>query len=557
MNTFGNENIEIRDLIAKNEDIIRDGLNNKLCDELYDLYNLFRSDEKLLGTLYATSYVYKKSINDGKENMESNILKMSIESKMMDYLNIYTFCDMCMDNIKFKNMKKVDKRKLFLNAKEDLFLRENIELYNYDFIYHMLYFNKNLIMKEYEKNSKEFDNFDEILDETTINTSYFISNLADEDYGNYVSLFNELADIYYKYNSYLMENGIDIKTNDIEHTLYYTRMIDMRKDDLLKESIFNSDVIDSFIKDYIKYEILAKDAKDKINNVEIDRKSRNSNTKIREFLWRYFSDVDEFDDENIEKYDKYINAIEESDIYDDIVDVIYNDAYSIISYEYLINNNKDFECEYSYIKSFNDIEEFKIAMLEDKASLLNYAICSADFYEMPFLEKKNIIRELRENCVYNDSLNNIYKNDIKYYNGNISLEYIDKMYKEVNKDCVYDTTTSIINVKSTILLDIIELKETKNKKYFDIMYDILKEYQIYKVSVSKNSIYENDRYILESINNDLYGFIDNISTDYIDYILNEYLVYLSLPLEEKVALKKNFEEKNKRGKVKLIKRKNS
>ena len=63
MNTYGNENIQIRDLIAKNEDIIKEALNNKLCDELYDLYFLFKTNEKYLGSLYATSYIYKKSIS--------------------------------------------------------------------------------------------------------------------------------------------------------------------------------------------------------------------------------------------------------------------------------------------------------------------------------------------------------------------------------------------------------------------------------------------------------------------------------------------------------------
>ena len=558
MNTYGNKNIEIRDLIAKNEDIIKEALDNKLCDELYDLYFLFKTNEKYLGSLYATSYIYKKSINDEKENVESNRLKRIIESKTMgDSLDIYTFCDMCKDNINFKKLRKSDKRKLFLNAKEDLFLRENIELYNYDFLYHMLFFNKNLIMKKYEKNSKEFDNFNEVLDETAINTSYFISNLAYDDYDNYVKIFNELADIYYKYNSYLMENGIDIKTNDIEHTLYYTRMIDMRKNDLLKESMGNSDIIDSFVKDYIKYEILPKEVKDKINNVELDRNNRNSNTKIREFLWEYFSDIDEFDDENIEKYDKYINAIEESDIYDDIIDVIYNDTYSIISYEYLVNSNKAFEGEYEYIKSFNDIEEFKMALQEDKITLLNYATYSADYYKTPFLDKRNIIYDLDENGVYSESLNDVYKDDKNYYIKKPSINYIETMYKEVYKDCCYDSLSALINVKSTMTIDILDLKEKNKKEYFDIMYDLIKEYQIYKISSSNDKIYEKDNDILDKINNNMNDFINNIDTYELDYILNEYLVYYSLPLEEKENLKSNLINKQKSGKVKLIKRKNS
>ena len=558
MNTYGNENIQIRDLIAKNEDIIKEALDNKLCDELYDLYFLFKTNEKYLGSLYATSYIYKKSINGEKENVESNRLKRIIESKTMgDSLDIYTFCDMCKDNINFKKLRKSDKRKLFLNAKEDLFLRENIELYNYDFLYHMLFFNKNLIMKKYEKNSKEFDNFNEVLDETAINASYFISNLAYDDYDNYVKIFNELADIYYKYNSYLMENGIDIKTNDIEHTLYYTRMIDMRKNDLLKESMGNSDVIDSFVKDYIKYEILPKEVKDKINNVELDRNNRNSNTKIREFLWEYFSDIDEFDDENIEKYDKYINAIEESDIYDDIIDVIYNDTYSIISYEYLVNSNKAFEGEYEYIKSFNDIEEFKMALQEDKITLLNYATYSADYYKTPFLDKRNIIYDLDENGVYSESLNDVYKDDKNYYIKKPSINYIETMYKEVYKDCCYDPLSALINVKSTMTIDILDLKKRNKKEYFDIMYDLLKEYQIYKISSSNDKIYEKDNDILDKINNNMNDFINNIDTYELDYILNEYLVYYSLPLEEKENLKSNLINKQKSGKVKLIKRKNS
>ena len=558
MNTYGNENIQIRDLIAKNEDIIKEALDNKLCDELYDLYFLFKTNEKYLGSLYATSYIYKKSINDEKENMESNRLKRIIESKTMgDSLDIYTFCDMCKDNINFKKLRKSDKRKLFLNVKEDLFLRENIELYNYDFLYHMLFFNKNLIMKKYEKNSKEFDNFNEVLDETAINTSYFISNLAYDDYDNYVKIFNELADIYYKYNSYLMENGIDIKTNDIEHTLYYTRMIDMRKNDLLKESMGNSDIIDSFVKDYIKYEILPKEVKDKINNVELDRNNRNSNTKIREFLWEYFSDIDEFDDENIEKYDKYINAIEESDIYDDIIDVIYNDAYSIISYEYLVNNNKAFESEYEYIKSFNDIEKFKMALQEDKITLLNYATYSADYYKTPFLDKRNIIYDLDENGVYSESLNDVYKDDKNYYIKKPSINYIETMYKQVYKDCCYDSLSALINVKSTMTIDILDLKEQNKKEYFDIMYDLIKEYQIYKISSSNDKIYEKDNDILDKINNNINDFINSIDTYELDYILNEYLVYYSLPLEEKENLKSNLINKQKNGKVKLIKRKNS
>lgn len=200
---------------------------------------------------------------------------------------------------------------------------------------------------------------------------------------------------YYVYNKYLLSNKEDLD----EYAIDIMSMIESNVKDLMMFSSNNGDLLEPIVRDYLSYSLLPEYKKIEIQNfyknkddqINLNRSViNNPNTKIRKKLSDNFDVMNSFDEETVDYYANELETLKNSDVFDEIVSVLYIDSMSISYYKHLaFPTDEDVRLDFEYLKEFSDIKDFKMQLLENDMMLLDAISKSISFYNMSILSKKN------------------------------------------------------------------------------------------------------------------------------------------------------------------------
>ena len=343
----------------------------------------------------------------------------------------------------------------------------------------------------------------------------FLIRLQEEDLENYNEIFNNIINDVYYYDKYLIDKNKNI--DDSSKDLF--NMIHDEPEELIYFSMNNVSFLKSILKDYLSFCSFSKESK----NVFDDYKKTvtnffgykayevlNINNLIRKYLFSVFED-DNFYNKDCSKI---INLIRQSDVFDMVADVLYNDIMTLKCYDDLTALEEDKDDELDYLKGLYEIEEFKENLLDDEDMFLNIIYYSIEYYLMGMPEKREMLEKLLKNNMYDYFLNKNYILDVLDYKRKYELSDACSFYYEALEE-EKDKKISIAQATDLLCDDLIMLYSYNEDEYRDIFYKISELFYKtfkYKQFIGKNVLDEEvsvvslmesdfDKYLKDSSNN--------------------------------------------------------
>ena len=236
----------------------------------YDLSNNKDMFKVISSIMYITSYVvnytcFKKKPNDEAFIYNMNFLNSFLSvNELIKNFNYDTFKMFCDDVILFDELSFFARKKCILNTFNDK--NEFIKLYPLfinDVMFYNVKYNPSYIMDEYYKRLNKTGNKKIAFEDSIYFGVEFLARLEQEDYDNYCDVFNDISNIYYEYNKYLLKKGIKIDDNELD----LLNMYEKDPTELLGFSTGNIKLLKYIVKDYMEYSLLSDKEKQKIKYV--------------------------------------------------------------------------------------------------------------------------------------------------------------------------------------------------------------------------------------------------------------------------------------------------
>ena len=485
----------------KNEnEIVRNYISNifnknkkdakKCYEEINNLYYMLKDNkeyesmfyEVIYHTVYAVNYY--PLINHSDDEYSVNYIKsldyFSDINEFINYVDENLFYQLCSDVVFFNNME-LYKKKAFLNStlnkeyeilKVSSYYKKDIEnlnkLYGEEKI--MSIYKEALECAEDEKTAFE-DAICYIVD--------FLVDLENEDADNYEKLFEQMLNKYHYYNDYLILND-----KKIDEACEFVFGFDVNE--FVYFAAGNAEALEPVVRDYLTYMLLPKNEKDKIDKLGNKKSSMdylyiNPNKLLRDKLSKMFKGLNLEKDGCLDKYKDELEGLKESNIFDDICNLLYIDNFSYYCFLYNSEtNDEDVKLSYDYMKEFKSVKEYKQTLLEDDYTLL-VAIEISNFMnnDMPRLEKRKLVEEINELDMYDDYKTSTYLFDYIDYARKLNIDDAIDIYDK-EYEMLKDKEISSANATYKMLNTLLELEIHDKNNYDDLVYDLCVNYYKYQ-----------------------------------------------------------------------------
>lgn len=267
-----NENI--RKLIAEEQENIEypeDFLESIYSvQELIEIYDLIKQNSALskyiAGVLLSTSYVTNYNIYDNFLDNETKYIlgyyeSFSSISEFIEKMNYKDFNILCSDTLYFEDLKGAFKRTFIEKSlvKKD-YLFSIFPCFLLDVMGYLNVYGTEEIMMDYYNKLPYYKDKDATISDTTKFGTRFLMELEENNFSNYCMVLLELLQIYYKYNTYLKDNNKE--SDNLVNTLLVE--IESSLESLVYYSVNNNYILESIVKNYIDYNLVSDDEKQKI-----------------------------------------------------------------------------------------------------------------------------------------------------------------------------------------------------------------------------------------------------------------------------------------------------
>lgn len=571
-----NYNDIFRNFISKKLTISEDNGEEEYVSCVRELYDHLLENEEAfnfsISIMYLTSYIvnyvaFRKYPDD--EVLINNVNFLRSFSSVDELINIMDediFKTLCDDTVLFDTSCYYVRKKYIMESMNNKnFLLKMVPNFINDVIMYSMKYTPSYILNEYYKRYKETGDKNVALEDSICFGTEFLIKLEEDDIDNYKEVFYNMVRTYYVYNKYLLSNKEDLD----EYAIDIMSMIESNVKDLMMFSSNNGDLLEPIVRDYLSYSLLPEDKKIEIQNfyknkddqINLNRSViNNPNTKIRKKLSDNFDVMNSFDEETVDYYANELETLKNSDVFDEIVSVLYIDSMSISYYNHLaFPTDEDVRLDFEYLKEFSDIKDFKMQLLENDMMLLDAISKSISFYNMSILSKKELLKNLISVNAYDSYISKGYVLDIFEFNRDYDMFDAIKLYDEIYID-VRDKKIAASEATACLGADLLDLNILDKKNYDSIIYELSKifyEYNKYLFDQNYEFERENEEIIILMEKN-LDDFLNKVKDDYLlrEKIICSFYEYVSCDKTKKQDILSYFDELDNAGKVKIFSKKN-
>lgn len=260
--------------------------NNKkdLC-KAEKIYNDIRDNDNfkyLVEVMYICPFLinnFELKCNPYSEECEQNIEYFKSYNSIEEYTNCIDFQQfsfLCTDTFDFINSRFFDIRDYIaeLKGENEEILKSICPLYINDIMYYMNTYGTDELINTY-KYFLDADGVKKIAIEDTIcDTIDSFNNLKNYNYYNFVYLITELLENNYKYNKYLLDNGMKIEKEEKD----LISLAQKKGDEIITMISGNDYLLESLIRGYLTYELLDKKEKTSIDKYyDLDKPKKQLN----------------------------------------------------------------------------------------------------------------------------------------------------------------------------------------------------------------------------------------------------------------------------------------
>lgn len=571
-----NYNDIFRNFISKKLTISEDNDEEEYVSCVRELYDHLLENEEAfnfsISIMYLTSYIvnyvaFRKYPDD--EVLINNVNFLRSFSSVDELINIMDediFKTLCDDTVLFDTSCYYVRKKYIMESMNNKnFLLKMVPNFINDVIMYSMKYTPSYILNEYYKRYKETGDKNVALEDSICFGTEFLIKLEEDDIDNYKEVFYNMVRTYYVYNKYLLSNKEDLD----KYAIDIMSMIESNVKDLMMFSSNNGDLLEPIVRDYLSYSLLPEDKKIEIQNFYKNKDDQtslnrsvinNPNTKIRKKLSDDFDVMNSFDEETVDYYANELETLKNSDVFDEIVNVLYIDSMSISYYDYLaFPTDEDVRLDFEYLKEFSDIKDFKMQLLENDMMLLDAISKSISFYNMSMLSKKELLKNLISVNAYDSYISKGYVLDIFEFNRDYDVFDAIKLYDEIYID-VRDKKIAAAEATACLGADLLDLNILDKKNYDSIIYELSKifyEYNKYLFDQNLEFERENEEIIILMEKN-LDDFLNKVKDDYLlrEKIICSFYEYVSCDKTKKQDILSYFDELDNAGKVKIFSKKN-
>lgn len=571
-----NYNDIFRNFISKKLTISNNGDEEEYISCINELYSHLLENEQdfnfSISIMYLTSYIvnyvaFRKYPED--ETLINNVDFLRSFSSVDELINIMDediFRTLCDDTVLFDKSCYYVRKKYIMESMDDKnFLLKMVPNFINDIIKYGMKYTPSYILDEYYKRFKETGDENVALEDSICFGTEFLIKLEEDDIDNYKEVFYNMVKTYYVYNKYLLSNKEDLD----EYAIDIVSMIESDVKGLMMFSSNNGNLLEPIVRDYLSYNLLPENKKIEIQNFYKSRDNQidlnrsvinNPNTKIRKKLSEVFDVTNSFDEETVSYYSNELENLKNSDVFDEIVNVLYIDCMSISYYDYLsLPTDKDARLDFEYLKEISNIRDFKMQLLENDMLLLDAISKSISFYNMSILNKKELLKNLISANAYESYVSKGYVLDILEFNRDYDMFDAIELYDEIYID-VRDKKIAAAEATALLGADLLDLSILDKKNYDSIIYELSKTFYEYnKYLFDQNIEYEKENEeIIISMEKDLDAFLNKVKDDYAlrEKVIYSFYEYVSCNKTKKQDVLSYFDELDNAGKVKIFSKKN-
>lgn len=570
-----NINDSIRKVINEKLTNGKDFDDKKIKTNACFFYDELKKDKKALkmvvNVIYLTSYLVTKNAHvmypkdkACKDDLEF-LKSINFTEELISIMDEDIFYNLCRDTVLFFNTDNYVKRKIVSRInKQDIDLFRKVPIIFYDILTYLKKYDISDVVKYYNKRLKDTNDKNVSLEDAVCYGVELLIKLSEDDPDNYRKVMYNIVSQYYTYNKYLLLNNYEMD----EYAFEILDLIEDGFEELIAFSLNNYALLEPVVRDFITYNSLSVENKNKIDkfhnkrncNAENQFYKNNYNCSIRKFLSKLFKNIDFDDDVVVLKYKNKLDYIKNMDEFDYIANVLYTDLFSNIYISYDINpDDAQLEYEFNFIKSFNNMNDFKRYLLEDDMVLLDAIDNSIYFDELPLLSKKSVIENIKGNNIYDYFITKEYVNDMIEYSRDFSL-YDAYLIYENNLISEKDRKIAIALSVNDLKYDLLDLEALYENNYDDIIYDICDicyKYNRYKIDF-ENLKDDDCISMVNDIEKDFDLFLFNVKQDSEkqEKVLSSFYEYVSCNEFEKQRVQIHFKELLDKGKVKKFNKKN-
>lgn len=541
-----NDNDEVRDYIVS-EVFINGGMSDLAIEKFYkELKKDGSLYESVLRVLYSSSYVYNyvafDMYPDDEELQDYMDFLNSIESHtdIISKIDFNMFKNMCSDTVDFQLMEPYLKKEYMSRS---LFQEKKISsvdtYFTADALSILKKYNISCVMDYYKEVLENSKDKDEAFDDTVNYITDLLIGLEEDDYDNYNELLRQIIDDYYKYVKYYSK----LKRNEEQSDLLSLIENDINR--LISYCISNKDIIGELLRGFISYKLLSS-----TDRMEIEKTINNKNkyevvtpvNVIRQLLNNNFGNLLTLKEEYVEYYAEELADLKNSNNFDNYVSLLYIDNLTV---SYLSMDEDDSE-EFSFMKGFISLEEYKEYLLSDDYILLLAIRNSIKFNELPFIDKKIVITSMMNEGVYKDSISNLYLLDIienyRWFGLNDAFEIYDDVHDKTDDD-----NYARVESSEHLCYILYKLQEYDRNNYDYIINEICKivyEYFIYLYANNQEIDYEY-YIIIDEMKKDLDTFYDEITdSTLLIKLISYFYKFYSLKQVDKFIIDSNYKLKS-------------
>lgn len=571
-----NYNDIFRKFVSKKLTISEDGDEEEYVSCVKKLYDILLENEEVfdfsISIMYLTSYIvnyvaFIKYPED--ETLINNMEFLSSFSSIDELKSIMDediFRVLCDDTVLFDaSCYYVRKKYIIESMNNKKFILKMVPNFINDIIMYSMKYTPSYIVKEYYKRFKETEDKKVALEDSICFGIEFLIKLEEDDVDNYNEVFYNMIKTYYMYNKYLLFNNENLD----EYAIDIMSMIETDLEGLMKFSSNNGDLLEPIVRDYLSYSLLPEDKKMEIQNFHKNGENHvasnrpvinNPNTKIRKKLYNVFDVINSFDEETVSYYANELEDLKNSDLFDEIVNVLYIDYMSISYFDYLsFPADEDIRLNFEYLKELSNIDEFKMQLLENDMVLLDAVSKSIYFYKMSILDKKKLLNNLINANAYESYIYKGYLLDFIEFNRDYDVFDAIDLYNEIYID-VRDKKIAAAEATACLSADLLDLKVFDEKNYDSMIYEISKKFYEYNKYLfdQKLELEKEDEEIIILMEKDLDNFLNKVKNDctLCEKIIRSFYEYVFCDKTKKQDILSYFDKLDNAGKVKIFSKKN-
>ena len=540
------DNDEVRDYIVS-EVFINGNMSDLALEKFYKKLKKDNSlCERVLRVIYSSSYVYNyvafEMYPEDEELQDYMDFLNSIKSytDMISKIDFNMFKNMCSDTVDFQLMEPYLKKEYMSRS---LFQEKKIlkvdTYFAADALSILKKYNISCVMDYYKKMFEDSKDKNEAFNDTVNYITDLLIKLEEDDYDNYQELLRHIIDVYYKYVKY----NSNLKINEEQSDLL--SMIENDISRLICYCTNNEDIIKELLHGFISYKLLPS-----TDRMKIEKNINNKNKYevitpiniIRQLFNNNFGNLLSLKEEHVEYYTEELNDLKNSSNFDNYVSLLYIDNLTI---SYLSMDEDDGE-EFTFMKSFLSLDEYKQYLLSDDYILLLAIKNSISFNELSFIDKKIVITSMMNEGIYKDSISNLYLLDIIENCRRFDLSDAFKIYDDIyNK--IGDDNYAKVESSEYLCYILYKLKKYDRNNYDYIINEICKiVYEYFLYLYGKNQEIDYEYYIIvDEMKKNLDAFYDEVTNStLLIKLLSYFYEYYSLKQVDKFIVDSNYKLKS-------------